>query len=222
MSCDPGYQDDRQAMVPNISFPNTSFQNISSRISFSVHKAAQGRTVKEQRAKAAIRDDVRKFKKTRLGPGRSAHPAARRRRPACARGLHGVNDTNGIARHVGNAQMAVIDDSPDAREGLHALILSMGYKCQAFGSAEDFLGSESKADTACLILDVHLPGMSGPDLQARLIADGHCIPIVFVSGRFEECVHRRVIAAGALGYLTKPYDESALLDCLERALNARG
>jgi CheY-like chemotaxis protein len=208
-------------------------QNIGPRISYCLHKAAHARATAERALDAATRRYFLDFEESWLLPGRSEEFTERTRRfcmylnapaarPAWADPSRSANRTRGVAKRIGNAEMAVIDDSTDAREGLHALILSLGYKCKAFESAEDFLRSGSKADTACLILDVHLPRMSGPDLQAHLIASGYFIPIVFVSGRFEERIRSQVLAAGALAYLTKPYDESALLACLEKALRARG
>lgn len=113
-----------------------------------------------------------------------------------------------------NKLVAIVDDDGYARAGLCALIESLGYRAATFASAEDYLKSGTRENTACLILDVHLPGISGPDLQAHLIAAGRCPPIVFATGRFEEHVRRRVIAAGAVGYLAKPWSEKSLLDCI--------
>jgi FixJ family two-component response regulator len=130
-------------------------------------------------------------------------------------GSHKAGRKSGRAR---NRLIAIVDDDQSAREGINALIASLGYSSATFVSAEEYLGSESEPYTACLILDVHLPGMSGPELQDRLTADGGRTPIVFVTGQFDERVRNRVIDAGALAYLTKPCDESALISCLVRAL----
>jgi len=130
-------------------------------------------------------------------------------------GSHKAGRKSGRAR---NRLIAIVDDDQWAREGINALIASLGYSSATFVSAEEYLGSESEPYTACLILDVHLPGMSGPELQDRLTADGGRTPIVFVTGQFDERVRNRVIDAGALAYLTKPCDESALISCLVRAL----
>jgi CheY-like chemotaxis protein len=119
---------------------------------------------------------------------------------------------------VRNGLIAIVDDNQCARDGIDALIASLGYTSATFMSAEEYLRSDCKQRIACLILDVHLPGMSGPDLQARLIADGDRTPIVFVTALFDERVRGRVIEAGALGYLSKPFDESALISCLVRAV----
>ena len=121
-------------------------------------------------------------------------------------------------KHPENSLIAIVDDDECVRSGLSALIESLGYRVEAFASAEDYLASNVTERTACLILDVHLPGVSGPDLQAHLLAGARCPPTVFVTGRFEEHVRNRVTAAGALGYLIKPCDEAAVLDCIAPVL----
>jgi CheY-like chemotaxis protein len=117
-----------------------------------------------------------------------------------------------------NELIAIVDDDQWAREGMNSFVVSLGYLGVMFESAEEYLESELKKSTQCLILDVHLSGMSGPDLQARLLTDGYCPPVIFVTGRFEQHVRDRVIKAGAFGYLTKPCDESVLIDCLKNAV----
>jgi FixJ family two-component response regulator len=113
--------------------------------------------------------------------------------------------------------IAIVDDDQYTRSGLGFLIESLGCSVAMFVSAEDYLAADASENKACLILDVHLPGMSGPDLQAYLIAEGGCPPIIFVTGRFDEDVQKRVIEAGALGYLAKPCNE-ALLHYIGKAL----
>jgi len=122
--------------------------------------------------------------------------------------------------HLQNRLIAVVDDEPCARGGLSCLIESIGYKAAAFASAEDYLASDARENTAFLILDIHLPGLSGPDLQAYLIAHGRCPPTIFVTGLIEDHVRERVIAAGALGYLRKPCNDKVLCECIEKALGA--
>lgn len=122
------------------------------------------------------------------------------------------------AQHAQEALIAIVDDDPWACEGMNSFVESLGYRGAMFMSAEQYLGSSLKQRTGCLILDVHLCGMSGPDLQARLLADGYRTPVIFVTALFEERVRVRVIEAGALGYLTKPCDETVLTNCLERAV----
>jgi FixJ family two-component response regulator len=97
---------------------------------------------------------------------------------------------------------------------------AIGYKSAAFASAEDYLKSELNGDTACLILDANLPGMSGPYLQARLIEDGYCTPKIFWTGRYDEAVRIRVLKAGALAYLTKPSKEQELSEWIKKALES--
>ena len=126
-------------------------------------------------------------------------------------------NTGRDARHRKNELIAIVDDDEYALSGLEDLIESAGYKAATFVSAEDYVAADLIERTVCLILDVHLPGMSGPDLQAHLIAEGRCPPIIFLTGRFEEQVRKRVIEAGALGYLTKPGNE-ALLNCIGKVL----
>jgi CheY-like chemotaxis protein len=140
-------------------------------------------------------------------------PAAAARSPTVLR-----NDADGDLRFAGNQLIAIVDDDLAAREGLNDFVQSLGHTGAAFESAEDYLKSNRNGDTACLILDVNLPGMSGPDLQARLIDDGYCIPTVFLTGRFNETVRSRVLKAGALAYLTKPGDQNELCGCIKKAL----
>jgi FixJ family two-component response regulator len=123
-------------------------------------------------------------------------------------------------RFAGTQLVAIVDDDLHARDGLNEFVQSLGYKSAAFTSAEDYLNSTLNGDTACLILDVNLPGMSGPDLQARLAEDGCCTPIIFWTGRFDEAVRSRVLSAGALAYLAKPGDEKELSDCIKTALES--
>lgn len=125
------------------------------------------------------------------------------------------NDT----KRLENNLVAIVDDDECTRSGLSALLESLGYRTATFASAEKYLASDMSEDTVGLILDVHLPGLSGPDLQAALIAETRCPPIVFVTGRFEEQVRKRVTEAGAVGYLIKPCSEKALLDCIGKFLH---
>jgi len=98
------------------------------------------------------------------------------------------------------------------------LLRLLGYATASFASAEDFLMSGRVRDSACLIVDVHLRGMSGVELQSRLILEGHHMPIIFVTGFPEEAIRARVLRDGALGYLAKPLHQQSLIDCLDQAL----
>ena len=104
------------------------------------------------------------------------------------------------------------------REATEHLLRLLGYTTASFASAEDFLKSGSVRNTACLIADVHLPGMSGVELQSRLVLDGHRIPIIFVTAFPDEAIRTRVLRDGAIGYLSKPLTEHSLIACLDQAL----
>ena len=116
--------------------------------------------------------------------------------------------------------ISIIDDDPSVREATQSLIRSLGYDAQVFASAEEYLRSDNLNDSSCLITDLHMPGMSGTDLQDRLIADGYQIPIIFVTAYYEDRVRDRVMDAGAFGFLRKPFNDESLIACLDKALNA--
>lgn len=116
--------------------------------------------------------------------------------------------------------ISIIDDDPSVREATQSLIRSLGYDAQVFASAEEYLRSERLSDSSCLITDLHMPGMSGTDLQDRLIADGYQIPIIFVTAYYEDRTRDRVMDAGAFGFLRKPFNDESLIECLDKALNA--
>jgi FixJ family two-component response regulator len=118
----------------------------------------------------------------------------------------------------GKRLISIVEDDTGVRESMGRLIVCLGHASSTFVTAEAYLESELLGETACLICDVRLPGMSGPDLQARLIADGHRIPIVFVTGHFSETTRAHVLTAGAIDYLAKPFDPRVLIGCLEKAL----
>jgi FixJ family two-component response regulator len=120
------------------------------------------------------------------------------------------------------AVISIVDDDESVREATKSLVRSLGYKAATFGSAEEFLGSTEMMATACLITDVQMPGLSGVELQDRLIADGHQMPTIFVSAFPDEKVQRRVLGSGAIGYLHKPYEEDRLIECIDTALKSRG
>jgi FixJ family two-component response regulator len=117
--------------------------------------------------------------------------------------------------------IAIVDDDASAREATGRLVKSLGFAVATFASAEDFLRSEQIGDTACLITDVQMRGLSGVDLQTLLVARGHCTPIIFVTA-FAEDVRERVLDAGAVGVLAKPYKEESLINRLDAALRVGG
>jgi FixJ family two-component response regulator len=117
--------------------------------------------------------------------------------------------------------VSVVDDDESVRESLPDLIRQFGFCARAFSSAEAFLASESLSETRCLLLDISMPGMSGPDLQQELSRRRQEIPIVFITGTGDSTVRQRVLAQGAVECLFKPFSETALLDALNAALRMR-
>ena len=116
--------------------------------------------------------------------------------------------------------IAIVDDDDVVREAMKSLMRSLGYNASTFGSAEEFLKSEQVSNTSCLITDLQMPGLSGLDLQDRLLAQGHHIPIIFLTAYPEENVRIRAMKAGAVGFLSKPCNDDHLLGCIKKALKA--
>jgi FixJ family two-component response regulator len=114
--------------------------------------------------------------------------------------------------------ISVVDDDESVRESLPDLLRDFGFAVQAFSSAEAFLASDLVSETNCLLLDVAMPGMSGPALQRELIRQERDIPIVFITGGGDQSVRPRLLAQGAVECLFKPLRENALLDALNAAL----
>jgi FixJ family two-component response regulator len=115
--------------------------------------------------------------------------------------------------------ISVVDDDESLRESLEGLLKSMGNTVNVFSSAEGFLTSQALAKTNCLILDVRMPGMSGPELQQKLKTYGHRIPIIFITAHGDEDVISRVMADGAVDCLLKPFSEDSLLNAIGLALS---
>jgi len=116
--------------------------------------------------------------------------------------------------------VAVVDDDESVRESLPDLLREFGFAARAFASAEEFLASDCLDQTRCLILDVAMPGMSGPDLQRELARRRQEIPIVFITAHADESVRPRLVERGAVACLLKPFSGTALLDALRAALRA--
>jgi FixJ family two-component response regulator len=117
--------------------------------------------------------------------------------------------------------VAVVDDDESVRESLPDLLREFGFAAEVFSSAEAFLASEVVGETSCLLLDIGLPGMSGPDLQQELMRRRHEIPVVFITARADESVRARLLGEGAVECLFKPFSETALLEALNTALRVR-
>jgi FixJ family two-component response regulator len=114
--------------------------------------------------------------------------------------------------------VSVVDDDESVRESLPDLLREFGFAAQAFSSAEAFLASDCVDATRCLILDIAMPGMSGPDLQRELTLRGQKIPIVFITAHADESVRPRLLEQGAVECLFKPFSDTALLDALNAGL----
>ena len=118
--------------------------------------------------------------------------------------------------------ISIIDDDGSVRAATHNLVRSLGYIVHAFASAEEFLRSSQLSDTSCMIADVRMPTMSGVELQAHLLAHGHSLPFIFITAFAVESDRARALKAGAICFLTKPFDGEALIECLDAALEGKG
>jgi FixJ family two-component response regulator len=116
--------------------------------------------------------------------------------------------------------IAVVDDDEAVREALQCLLECLGHIVSIFGTAEEFLNSKQISDTSCLITDVQMPGLSGLDLQDRLLAQGHRFPIIFITGHLDENLRANAMKAGAVAFLSKPVNPDHLLGYLDQALKA--
>jgi FixJ family two-component response regulator len=119
---------------------------------------------------------------------------------------------------AGRKLVSVVDDDESVRESLPDLLREFGFDAEAFPSAEDFLASDALDRTSCLVLDIAMPGMSGPDLQRELTRRRSRIPIVFITGNGDENIRNSLLSKGASDVLSKPFGDEALLDALTAAL----
>jgi FixJ family two-component response regulator len=122
---------------------------------------------------------------------------------------------------VSGSLVSVVDDDESVRESLPDLLRELGFSARAFPSAEAFLASDCVGETKCLILDIAMPAMSGPDLQRELKLRRQEIPTIFITARADETVRPRLLAQGAVECLFKPFSENALLDAINAALRSR-
>lgn len=118
--------------------------------------------------------------------------------------------------------ISIVDDDESFRNAIASLIRSLGHSVAAFDSAEDFLQSDRVNDTECLICDVRMPRMNGLELQTDLIGRGYRLPIIFVTANPTESARKHALAAGAIGFLTKPCNEDTLIALLDEALRGHG
>jgi FixJ family two-component response regulator len=117
-----------------------------------------------------------------------------------------------------NPLIAIVDDDDALRHSLDNLIRSVGFRAQGFSSAEAFLGSNQAHETACLILDVRMPGMNGLELQRQMVAASWQIPIIFITSHADDDARARALEAGAVAFLYKPCREEDLLHAIDAAL----
>jgi FixJ family two-component response regulator len=118
--------------------------------------------------------------------------------------------------------ISIVDDDEPIREAVKGLMMSLGYRAEATASAEEFLRSPHVRSTSCLIADVQMPGMTGLDLHRHLLPSGNPIPTILITAYPDDGVQERALAAGVIGYLSKPFDENDLLTCIRSALTPAG
>lgn len=115
--------------------------------------------------------------------------------------------------------IAIVDDDESVRTATRSLVRSLGFTAHTFASAEDFLQSQYANECSCVITDVQMPGLSGVDLQSRLVAEGRDTPVIFMTAFADEAVEARAMKAGAVCFLSKPFEGRTLVKCLEDALS---
>ena len=116
--------------------------------------------------------------------------------------------------------VAVIDDDPEMRAAMAALVSAYGYNVHTFDSAETFLACASTCNARCLLVDIELGDLSGVELARQLAADGYKFPVIFMTGHDNAAVESQAIAAGAIAYLRKPFPGTILIDALKKAVRA--
>jgi FixJ family two-component response regulator len=114
--------------------------------------------------------------------------------------------------------VSVVDDDESVRESLPDLLKELGFAVRVFPSAEQFLASDGVTETKCLLLDIAMPGMSGPELYRELVRRGLKVPVVFITARRDENMRSRMLASGAVECLFKPFSDTALLEALNKAV----
>ena len=116
--------------------------------------------------------------------------------------------------------VAIVDDDESVRSALQGLMKEAGFTALAFESAEEFLNSGEQQRTSCLIADIRMPGMSGLELQSQLNTERFRFPIIFITAQGDEKMRMQALRAGAVEFLTKPFDDEVLLDSVRAALNS--
>jgi len=116
--------------------------------------------------------------------------------------------------------VTIVDDDESVRSAVQGLMKEAGFSALAFASAEEFLNSGEQQRTSCLIADIRMPGMSGLELQSKLNAERFRIPIIFITALGDEKMRMQALRAGAVEFLTKPFDDEVLLDTVRAALES--
>lgn len=125
-----------------------------------------------------------------------------------------------MTSHTSSQLVAIVDDDRSVQNAVKDLMESAGLSARCFGSAEEFLEWEHRNQTASLVSDIRMPGLSGLDLQAKLKAEGSRIPIIFITARGDEEMRMQAMKAGAIDFLSKPFDDEVLLERVTAALEA--
>ena len=138
---------------------------------------------------------------------------------------HRVAHCSVMKSHQGGAAttrplLSVVDDDESVRESLPDLLREFGFAAQVFSSAEEFLSSGCVGETSCLILDIAMPGMSGPELHQELKRRGQEIPTIFITGQRDETIRARMLKQGVAAFLLKPFNDADLLAAIKTALHA--
>jgi len=134
----------------------------------------------------------------------------------CRRLFDSSNDNHEEVVKINRTLVSVVDDDESVRESLPDLLSEFGFATQVFSSAEEFLESGYVVQSKCLILDIAMPGMTGPDLKRALAIRGHNIPVIFITANKDETIRPRMLKIGAVECLFKPFSDTELL----RAINA--
>ena len=122
------------------------------------------------------------------------------------------------AAMLNRALISIVDDDQTFRESMHQLVMSLGYTAEAFPSAADFLASRLLRETACLVTDVQMPGMTGVELHRHLVDAGYAIPTILVTAYPDEAIRDQALRDGVVCFLSKPVDDKHLDRCLRSAL----
>ena len=126
-----------------------------------------------------------------------------------------------MVNQTGRKFVAIVDDDESIRAALQGFMKEADLPAQSFASAEEFLASGDMSQVGCLVADIRMPGMSGLELQARLNAERHRIPTVFITAHGDASMRMQALRAGAVEFLAKPFDEEVLLDCVRAAMENR-